>query len=145
MAMRKNFNIMIMSCLAFLAAVPCQGLSKKEKSVKKQIRPIIESMSVRDKVAQLVFADVYPDGDSASHAKADSIIAKEQVGGIILMEGNIAQTAETCNRLQSLVKVPLAVTIDGEFGLGMRISEFRKYPRQGVLAGLPDNRLMYEM
>lgn len=145
MAMRKNFNIMIMSCLAFLAAVPCQGLSKKEKSVKKQICPIIESMSVRDKVAQLVFADVYPDGDSASHAKADSIIAKEQVGGIILMEGNIAQTAETCNRLQSLVKVPLAVTIDGEFGLGMRISEFRKYPRQGVLAGLPDDRLMYEM
>lgn len=145
MAMRKNFNIMIMSCLAFLAAVPCQGLSKKEKSVKKQIRPIIESMSVRDKVAQLVFADVYPDGDSASHAKADSIIAKEQVGGIILMEGNIAQTAETCNRLQSLVKVPLAVTIDGEFGLGMRISEFSKYPRQGVLAGLPDDRLMYEM
>lgn len=143
--MRKNFNIMIMSCLAFLAAVPCQGLSKKEKSVKKQIRPIIESMSVRDKVAQLVFADVYPDGDSASHAKADSIIAKEQVGGIILMEGNIAQTAETCNRLQSLVKVPLAVTIDGEFGLGMRISEFSKYPRQGVLAGLPDDRLMYEM
>ena len=134
-----------MSCLAFLAAVPCQGLSKKEKSVKKQIRPIIESMSVRDKVAQLVFADVYPDGDSASHAKADSIIAKEQVGGIILMEGNIAQTAETCNRLQSLVKVPLAVTIDGEFGLGMRISEFSKYPRQGVLAGLPDDRLMYEM
>lgn len=143
--MRKNFNIMIMSCLAFLAAVPCQALSKEEKSVKKQIRPILESMSVRDKVAQLVFVDVYPDGDSASRAKADSIIAKEQVGGIILMEGNIEQTAETCNRLQSLVKVPLAVTIDGEFGLGMRISEFRKYPRQGVLAGLPDCRLMYEM
>ena len=43
------------------------------------------------------------------------------------------------------MKVPLAVTIDGEFGLGMRISEFRKYPRQGVLAGLPDDGLMYEM
>ncbi len=143
--MRKNFNIMIMSCLAFLAAVPCQGLSKKEKAAKKQIRPIIESMSVRDKVAQLVFVDVYPEGDSAFQAKADSIIAKEQVGGIILMEGNIARTAETCNRLQSLVKMPLAVTIDGEYGLGMRISEFRKYPRQGVLAGLPDEELMYEM
>lgn len=134
-----------MSCLAFLATVPCQGLSKKERVVKKQIRPIIEAMSVRDKVAQLVFVDVYPGGDSAFQAKADSIIAKEQVGGIILMEGNIARTAETCNRSQSLVKVPLAVTIDGEFGLGMRISEFRKYPRQGVLAGLPDDGLMYEM
>ena len=143
--MRKRYNIMLMSCLAFLATVPCQGLSKKERVVKKQIRPIIEAMSVRDKVAQLVFVDVYPGGDSAFQAKADSIIAKEQVGGIILMEGNIARTAETCNRSQSLVKVPLAVTIDGEFGLGMRISEFRKYPRQGVLAGLPDDGLMYEM
>lgn len=143
--MRKRYNIMLMSCLAFLATVPCQGLSKKERVVKKQICPIIEAMSVRDKVAQLVFVDVYPGGDSAFQAKADSIIAKEQVGGIILMEGNIARTAETCNRSQSLVKVPLAVTIDGEFGLGMRISEFRKYPRQGVLAGLPDDGLMYEM
>ena len=70
---------MLMSCLAFLATVPCQGLSKKERVVKKQICPIIEAMSVRDKVAQLVFVDVYPGGDSAFQAKADSIIAKEQV------------------------------------------------------------------
>ena len=102
-------------------------------------------MSVREKVAQLVFVDVYPDGDSALRAQADSIIAREQTGGIILMEGDIVQTAAMCSRLQGLVKVPLAVTIDGEFGLGMRISEFRKYPRQGTLAGLPDDSLMYEM
>lgn len=92
---------MLMSCLAFLATVPCQGLSKKERVVKKQIRPIIEAMSVRDKVAQLVFVDVYPGGDSAFQAKADSIIAKEQVGGIILMEGSIARTA----RLATVRKV----------------------------------------
>lgn len=69
---------MLMSCLAFLATVPCQGLSKKERVVKKQIRPIIEAMSVRDKVAQLVFVDVYPGGDSAFQAKADSIIARSR-------------------------------------------------------------------
>ncbi len=134
-----------MSFLSFLLTIPCQGLSKKDKAVKKQVRTILETMSVRDKVAQLVFVDVYPGGDSAFQAKADSIVAKEQVGGIILMEGNIDQTAETCNRLQNLVKIPLAVTIDGEFGLGMRVSEFRKYPRQGALAKLPDEGLMYEM
>ncbi len=134
-----------MSFLSFLLAIPCQGQSKKGKAVKKQVRTLLETMSVRDKVAQLVFVDVYPGGDSAFQAKADSIVAKEQVGGIILMEGNIAQTAETCNRLQGLVKIPLAVTVDGEFGLGMRVSEFRKYPRQGALAKLPDEGLMYEM
>lgn len=143
--MRRYFFILAIMMLMPLVSLPCQGLSRKDRAVKKRIRPYVESMSVRDKVAQLVFVDVYPDRDTAYQSKEDSVIIKEQVGGIILMEGNIEQTAGICNHLQSLVKIPLAVSVDGEFGLGMRISEFRKYPRQGVLAALPDDSLMYEM
>lgn len=143
--MRRYFFILAIMMLMPLASIPCQGLSRKDRAVKKRIRPYVESMSVRDKVAQLVFVDVYPDRDTSYQSKEDSVIIKEQVGGIILMEGNIEQTAGICNHLQSLVKIPLAVSVDGEFGLGMRISEFRKYPRQGVLAALPDDSLMYEM
>lgn len=143
--MRRYFFILAIMMLMPLASIPCQGLSRKDRAVKKRIRPYVESMSVRDKVAQLVFVDVYPDRDTAYQSKEDSVIIKEQVGGIILMEGNIEQTAGICNYLQSLVKIPLAVSVDGEFGLGMRISEFRKYPRQGVLAALPDDSLIYEM
>ena len=143
--MRKFTAVAAAIFLAAFCVAPCAGALRRDREVRKKVRAVLGSMSVRGKVAQLVFVDVYPDGDSTMRAQADSIVAKEQVGGIILMEGNIAQTAATCNRLQSLVKVPLAVTIDGEFGLGMRISEFRKYPRQGALAGLPDDSLMYEM
>lgn len=143
--MRRYFFILAIMLLMPLTSIPCQGLSRKDRAVKKRIRPYVESMSVRDKVAQLVFVDVYPDRDTAYQSKEDSVIIKEQVGGIILMEGNIEQTAGICNHLQSLVKIPLAVSVDGEFGLGMRISEFRKYPRQGVLAALPDDSLIYEM
>lgn len=143
--MRRYFFILAIMMLMPLASIPCQGLSRKDRAVKKRIRPYVESMSVRAKVAQLVFVDVYPDRDTAYQSKEDSVIIKEQVGGIIIMEGNIEQTAGICNHLQSLVKIPLAVSVDGEFGLGMRISEFRKYPRQGVLAALPDDSLIYEM
>lgn len=143
--MRRCFYILSVLLPMLSAAIPCQGLSKKDRAVKKRIRPYVESMSVRDKVAQLVFVDVYPDSDSAYQAKAESVIIKEQVGGVILMEGDVEQTAGICNRLQSLVRMPLAVSVDGEFGLGMRISEFRKYPRQGALAALPDDSLLYEM
>lgn len=143
--MRKYLGVITVIFFALFTFVPCQGAPKHGRDTKKQVRQLLKSMSVREKVAQLVFVDVYPDGDSTLRAQADSIISKEQTGGIILMEGDIVQIATICNRLQSLVKVPLAVTIDGEFGLGMRISEFRKYPRQGALAGLPDDSLMYEM
>lgn len=145
MTMRRYLYILVAILLMPPAAVPCQGLSKKDRAVKKRVRPYVESMSLRDKVAQLVFVDVYPDSDSAYQARADSVIAREQVGGVILMEGGIEQTAGICNRLQSLVRLPLAVSVDGEFGLGMRISEFRRYPRQGALASLPDDSLIYEM
>lgn len=143
--MRRYLFISVVFLLVSMATIPCQGTSKNDRAVRKRIRPYVESMSVRDKIAQLVFVDVYPDHDSVYQSKADSVIIKEQVGGIILMEGNIEQTAGICGHLQSLVKIPLAVSIDGEFGLGMRISEFRKYPRQGVLAALPDDSLIYEM
>ena len=58
-------------------------------------------MSVRSKVAQLIFADVFPEGSDERKAADDSIIVKEQLGGIILMEGSIGQTEEVVNRLQS--------------------------------------------
>ena len=110
--------------------------------VSQAIRPVLDTMSVRHKVAQLMFVDVYPEGSDAMHAKEDSIIAKEQVGGIIYMEGSIAQFAETFERLQSKVGIPLATTIDGEYGVGMRVAEFRKYPKQQELAKLGSKRLI---
>ena len=138
---KKAISVILVACVCqFLFAAP-QG----DKVAKKAIKSTLSTMSVRSKVAQLIFADVFPEGSDERKAADDSIIVKEQLGGIILMEGSIGQTEEVVNRLQSKSRIPLAVSIDGEFGVGMRVTEFEKYPRQGKLAKLPNDSLIYEM
>lgn len=143
----KTLNILVSVFLSSaltligLADTAAQNRGRRARLVK----AAVDTMDVRSKVAQLIFADVLPEGNAMRKAADDSIIVKEQVGGIILMEGNIAQTAEVVNSLQRQSHIPLAVSIDGEFGVGMRVSEFVKYPRQGKLAGLQDGSLIYEM
>jgi len=138
-----------LSILFLIATVVCSCSTKAffavDKKVMEDVQPILDTMSIRHKVAQLFFVDVYPGADSIHHAKEDSIITKEQVGGIIYMEGSIQDFVDTYQRLQSEVSIPLTTTIDGEFGVGMRVSEFRKYPRQGYLAQLSDKKLIKQM
>ena len=118
--MKKTTTVILAVCISqFLFAIP-QG----DRVAKKAIKSTLSTMSVRSKVAQLIFADVFPEGSEERKVADDSIIVKEQLGGIILMEGSIGQTAEVVNRLQSKSRIPLAVSIDGEFGVGMRVAEF---------------------
>ena len=109
------------------------------------VKPVVDTMCLRHKVAQLFYLDINPEGDSASRARHDSIIVKEQVGGLIFMEGTIEQVTSEINGLQSRMNIPLGVSVDGEWGLGMRVSEFRKYPRQAFLAQLHSKKDVYEV
>src|SRR5437588_416925 len=49
------------------------------------------------------------------------------------------------NRYQQLVKVPLMIAMDGEWGLGMRLDSNISYPFQMTLGAIQDNSLIYDM
>jgi len=102
-------------------------------------------MSTRHKVAQLLFMDIYPKQDDSIVFRQDSILRTEQLGGIILMDGVLSETVQRLNDIQKLTTLPLTVSVDGEFGLGMRVKEFRRFPRQAYLAQLPSSKYVYEM
>lgn len=133
--------------LAAAASVSCTRVNSlaSDKSLDAIVKPVVDTMSLRHKVSQLFYLDIYPGGDSIRHAKDDSIIVKEQVGGIIFMEGNIEEVASSINSLQAKMDIPLGVSVDGEWGLGMRVSEFKKFPRQAFLAKLPSEKYLYEV
>ncbi|MFQ3579515.1 MAG: glycoside hydrolase family 3 N-terminal domain-containing protein, partial [Bacteroidales bacterium] len=49
------------------------------------------------------------------------------------------------NYYQSIAKVPLAIGIDAEWGLGMRLDSTMSFPRQLPLGAIRDNSLIYDM
>jgi beta-N-acetylhexosaminidase len=61
------------------------------------------------------------------------------------MQGNPATQAKLTNRYQNKAKVPLLITFDGEWGLGMRLSNVISYPKAITLGAIQNNKLIYKM
>ncbi len=83
----------------------------------------MRSMTLREKVAQLVWPSVFGDyvsGDSPQWRRLTQYVEEEKVGGFTISVGSPIEVAAKLNALQSMSKVPLLVGADLEAGAGFR-------------------------
>lgn len=106
---------------------------------------LINTLSIDEKIAQLLMVAAYSNKDEKHVAKISKLISEYKIGGVIFMQGGPQRQAELYNKYQQLSKVPLLVSIDGEWGLAMRLDSVVKYPYQMTLGAIQDNDLIYEM
>ncbi|PKO95880.1 MAG: hypothetical protein CVU12_08040 [Bacteroidetes bacterium HGW-Bacteroidetes-7] len=111
----------------------------------RKIDEIISKLTVREKIAQLFIVSFSSDPKNKSTIEAEELIKKEGVGGLIIMNSGLTAGANMINRLQSHSKIPLLVTIDGEWGVAMRFDSVIQFPRQMQLGALSDDSLVYQM
>lgn len=65
-----------------------------------------------------------------------------KVGGLLFSGGTLTNQVTLTNYAQSLAKVPLLITFDGEWGLSMRLRGMPAFPKNGVLGCIQDNELL---
>lgn len=123
----------------------CSPKSPEEKRCEQQVDSVMQTLSTRQKVAQLTMVSTTSYGDSAYQARITSLVADEGIGGLILMHDSLTRCREYLNGLQHMARVPMLIAIDGEWGPSMRFAEFPFFPRQMQLGALPDDSLVYEM
>src|SRR5687767_5399398 len=78
-------------------------------------------------------------------AKVTNDIKKYNVGVLCFFQGGPVRQANLTNFYQSIAKTPILITIDGEWGLGMRLDSVNDYPYQLTLGALTDEKLVYDM
>lgn len=105
---------------------------------------VYNSLSERERVAQLVVANLSPRDGEATKALIKKYVQDNGVGGLLFDEGTAEQYAQVINYAQSVAKVPVLITIDGEWATSMRIAEAHKYPYNMSLGAISDSRLLYE-
>lgn len=113
-----------------------------------QVEALVQQLSVREKVAQLIVLEISREPDDETRARQDSLVRDWGVGNLIVMRGPIGPFVERLNELQSLAQLPLLVATDAEWGAAMRFSEYLPYPRQRILGRLEGRRalrLLYQM
>jgi beta-N-acetylhexosaminidase len=113
--------------LLFLAA-GCATLGTGNTSNAKTTSPawtdsVMRSMTLREKVAQLIWPSVFGDyvsGDSPQWRRLTQYVQQEKVGGFTISVGSPIELAAKLNALQSMTKIPLLIGADLEAGAGFR-------------------------
>ncbi len=129
----------------FLHTVLAQTTYLAERDSYRSVERILSQMTVREKLAQLFIVSFSSDTSDISTINAINEIKKERVGGVILMNSPLTPAVKMINYLQSISKIPLLVTIDGEWGAAMRFDSIVPFPRQMQLGALSDESLVYKM
>ncbi len=124
--------------------------SRSPEDLKKEtewVDQIFNSMSADERLGQLFMIRAHSDLGPDHVEKVERTIRKYHVGGLCFFQGTPEKQAKLTNRYQRLAtKVPLMISMDAEWGLGMRMKKSTiSYPKQLMLGAIQDNRLLYTM
>lgn len=106
---------------------------------------VFNKLNKRQKIAQMFFVRAHTNLGKAYEDSVGVVIKKEHLGGVVFFQGGPGRQAVLTNQYQSLSKVPLLITSDGEWGLGMRLDSTISYPYQMALGAVQDKDLIYKM
>ena len=106
---------------------------------------VFKKMSLDERLGQLFMIAAYSNKDEKHQRHIDSLVKFQKIGGLIFMQGGPERQINLINRYQKLAKTPLMMSIDGEWGLGMRLDSTLSYPYQMTLGAIQDNELIEEM
>jgi beta-N-acetylhexosaminidase len=147
--MYKNFKhlvffVFLISPLISFAQTPSSYISALDKP-NDWVDAVFKKLNKRERIAQLFMVRAHTDKGKAFEDSIAKLIRKERIGGLVFFQGGPARQAVLTNRYQSVSKVPLLISMDAEWGLGMRLDSTISYPYQLTLGAIQDNKLIYEM
>lgn len=145
----KRFYILIMTCLSILSLwaqtdSALKGLEEKDDFCRLWVETKLSEMSLKEKIGQLFIHTVAPQTDAANKKNIAEAVKEYKVGGLLFSGGELINQATLTNYAQDMAEIPLMITFDGEWGLGMRLKPTTSFPKNRVLGCIQDNELLYE-
>jgi beta-N-acetylhexosaminidase len=134
-----------------ISSICSQGMAQRSSgnpAADHWVDSVFKTLSKKQKIAQLMVVRVSSIGADRKvvfyDKQVEEAIRKYNIGGLCLFQGGPLQQAAILNRLQSVAKTPLLVTIDAENGVGMRMDSVLGLPRQMMMGAVQDRSLIYE-
>jgi beta-N-acetylhexosaminidase len=143
---KRNITLIVVVLAIFVAFFSGKRPERVEpgKVEDDRVEKIIEKMTLREKVGQLFIIE-YSDKHDLEDPYFDKLIKRDKIGGLILMEMDIDNYIERANRFQKMSKIPLFISVDGEWGASMRFDTLTQFPRNMQLGALSSPDLVYQV
>ncbi len=103
---------------------------------------VYNRLSEDERIGQLFMVIANPTSNTRNMQRLMRYVDEVKIGGILFHKGNPATQAEVINRLQKASRLPLLVSLDGEWGLSMRLSGTTRFPKNMMLGAIEDTKLI---
>jgi beta-glucosidase-like glycosyl hydrolase/CubicO group peptidase (beta-lactamase class C family) len=143
-------RLWLYSFIALIVALVLPSVSKAQKfyeetpEAMRWVNTNFQKLSKNERIAQLMIIRAHSNLGLEHVAEVTGLIKKYNVGGLCFFQGGPVRQALLTNRYQSIAKTPLMISIDGEWGLGMRLDSVINYPRQLMMGATPDAQVIYQ-
>lgn len=111
------------------------------------VNSIFDAMTPDERLGQLMMIRAHSDKGPKHIASVEKLIKDYHVGGLCFFQGTPEKQVQLINQYQQLNRhVPMMISMDAEWGLGMRFKkDGMSFPKSMMLGAIQDNRLIYDM
>jgi beta-glucosidase-like glycosyl hydrolase/CubicO group peptidase (beta-lactamase class C family) len=124
--------------------LPLVTMIENEERANRWVDSCYNAMTTDERLGQFFMLAAYPEKGQADKQRVLNQIARYHLGGLIMFKGSPTETVNWVNEFQAASKNKMLISIDGEWGPNMRISNTIQYPRQLLLGAIQDNTLIYD-
>lgn len=147
--MKKTFFIFLLLICCSLTAITQRqpDLYKKaarDPRMEQWVDSVFKTLSLGERIGQLFVLGVETRNTDANRSLLKKYVDEYKIGGILFTSGDALTQAELTNYAQSLAKTPLMITLDGEWGLSMRLKDTPRFPKNMTLGALDNDSLIFE-
>lgn len=104
---------------------------------------VLQTLTPEQRIAQLLIIRAHSNLGPTHVKQVRNLILTYNVGGLCFFQGSPVWQAQLTNEYQAIARTPLLITIDAEWGLGMRLDSVHALPRQLMLGATNDASLAY--
>lgn len=109
------------------------------------VESTLASLSPRQQMAQLLHVAGWSNRGKEHEKDLLHLIENYGIGGIIFFQGTPEQQLTLTHKYQTASSVPLLISMDAEWGLGMRLNDSLSFPQQIALGAIQNDQLIYDM
>ncbi|MFR0835210.1 MAG: hypothetical protein ACLSG8_02525 [Barnesiella sp.] len=107
------------------AKAPSLFRNADKSEMNEWVDSVFTSLTPDERIGQLFVMTVKTGDWQADKNQLTKLIKKYKIGGVLFSHGLSEEQAQLTNYGQSISKVPLLITLDGEWGLSMRLKDTR--------------------
>ncbi len=137
------FTVWVVSLSAYAYTGTLLRGIKDTADCRKWVESCLSKMTLKQKIGQLFIHTVDPLTTSRNQNNLRKAIDEYGLGGLLFTKGEIGKQVRLTNLAQQWSEIPLLITFDGEWGLGMRLADTPVFPKNRVIGCIRDDSLVY--